>query len=74
MWCSVNALVALDGEAPAGRAGIAGSAQQLVDVMGAYAEAGFDEFNLPDGNLGATLAERSDRVARLKAEVVDQLG
>jgi probable F420-dependent oxidoreductase len=74
MWCSVNALVALDGEAPAGRAGIAGSAQQLVDVMGAYAEAGFDEFNVPDGNLGATLAERSDRVARLKAEVFDQVG
>ena len=42
--------------------------------MGAYAEAGFDEFNLPDGNLGATLAERSDRVARFKEEVVDRLG
>lgn len=74
MWCSMNALVDLDGEAPSsGRAVISGSAQQLVDTMGAYAEAGFDEFNLPDGNLGETLAERSDKVARFKAEVVDRL-
>jgi hypothetical protein len=28
---------------------------------------------VPDWNLGATLAERSENVARLKADVVDQL-
>ncbi|MDH2412882.1 LLM class flavin-dependent oxidoreductase [Nocardioides sp. CER19] len=75
VWCSVNAMVDLDGETPApGRPHIAGSAEQLVDLMGAYAEAGFDEFNLPDGNLGAALTERSDRVARFKSEVIDRLG
>jgi probable F420-dependent oxidoreductase len=73
--CSVNAMVDLDGETPApGRPHVSGSPEQLVDLMGAYAEAGFDEFNLPTGNLGATLAERSDRVARFKTEVVDRLG
>ncbi|MEX0426181.1 LLM class flavin-dependent oxidoreductase [Nocardioides sp. DS6] len=74
MHSSVNALIDLDGETPAtGRAILTGSAEQLVDRMGAYAEAGFDEFILPDGNLGDTAAERSDRVARIKAEVIDRL-
>lgn len=73
VWCSINALVDLDGGSPAsGRPVLSGSPEQIVDMMGAYAEAGFDEFNLPDGNLGATLAERSDKVARFKAEVVDR--
>jgi probable F420-dependent oxidoreductase len=73
MWCSVNAMVALDAEPPAGRPAIGGSAQQLVDTMGAYAEAGIDEFILPDGNLGHSSAERSDAIARFKTEVADQL-
>jgi alkanesulfonate monooxygenase SsuD/methylene tetrahydromethanopterin reductase-like flavin-dependent oxidoreductase (luciferase family) len=73
--CSVNVMVELDGAAPApGRPVIAGSAAQLVDLVGAYAEAGFDELNLPDGNLGETLAERTDRVGRFRTEVIEQLG
>src|SRR5216684_535545 len=48
---SVNALVDLDGSAsPPGRAALFGSAQQLVDQFGQYAELGFDEFILPDWN------------------------
>jgi probable F420-dependent oxidoreductase len=74
MWTSVNALVALDGHAPGGYAAISGSAAELVDQFGRYAEAGFDEFILPNWNFGATVTERTDNAARLKAEVLDQLG
>ena len=48
-------------------------AQQLVDQLGQYADLGFDEFVLPDWNLGADISERSDNLARIKAEVLDQL-
>jgi alkanesulfonate monooxygenase SsuD/methylene tetrahydromethanopterin reductase-like flavin-dependent oxidoreductase (luciferase family) len=51
----------------------AGSAQQIVDQLGRIAEAGYDEFIMPDWNLGETLAERSDNIARIKAEIIDQL-
>jgi probable F420-dependent oxidoreductase len=71
---STNALIELDGSKRAGRATLAGTAQQVVDQLGRIAEAGYDEFIVPDWNLGETLAERSDNVARIKAEVVDQLG
>jgi probable F420-dependent oxidoreductase len=71
---SVNALVDLDGSAPPpGRAALFGSAQQLVDQFGQYAELGFDEFILPDWNLGTDQSERADKLARIKAEVVDQV-
>ena len=71
---SVNALVDLDGSAsPPGRAALFGSAQQLVDQFGQYAELGFDEFILPDWNLGADQSERADKLARIKTEVVDQV-
>ena len=70
---STNALMALDGSKPPGRASLAGSAQQIVDQLGRIAEAGYDEFIVPDWNLGETLAERSDNIARIKAEVIDQL-
>ena len=74
MWTSVNALIELGGSTPSpGRPAIAGTAQQLVDQLGQYAELGFDEFVLPDWNLGADSAERSDNLARIKAEVLDQL-
>jgi probable F420-dependent oxidoreductase len=69
---SVNALIDLDGSTPSGRT-LAGSAQQLIDQLGQYAGLGFDEFILPDANLGATVAERADQLARIKAEVFDQL-
>ncbi|HEY0936936.1 MAG TPA: LLM class flavin-dependent oxidoreductase [Trebonia sp.] len=73
-WTSANALLDLGSSVtPPGRAALAGSAQQLTDQLGQYAELGFDEFILPDWNLGQDRAERADRVARLKAEVLDQL-
>ena len=74
MWTSVNAIVGL-GETtpPPGRAVIFGSAQQLIDEFGQYAEIGFDEFNLPDWNLGTDNSERADILARIKTEVLDRL-
>lgn len=74
MRTSVNALVDLDGRNPSpGRAVIAGTARQVVDQLGRYADLGFDEFVLPDWNLGGSYAECSDNLARIKAEVLDQL-
>lgn len=74
MWTSVNALVDLNGSAPApGPATIFGSAQQLVDQLGQYVELGFDEFILPDWNLGTDKSERADNLARIKTEVLDHL-
>ena len=71
---SANALVNLDGSAPPpGRAALFGSAQQLVDQFGQYAALGFDEFILPDWNLGKDKSERADKLARIKGEVFDQL-
>jgi probable F420-dependent oxidoreductase len=74
MWTSVNALVDLGGTAPPpGRAALFGPAQHLVDQFGQYAELGFDEFILPDWNLGTGKSERADNIARIKTEVVDLL-
>jgi probable F420-dependent oxidoreductase len=74
VWTSANALIDLDGSAPPpGRASLFGSAQQLVDQFGQYAELGFDEFILPDWNLGTDKPERDDKLAKIKAEVFDQL-
>jgi len=71
---SVNALVNLGGSAPPpGRAALCGSAQQLIDQFGHYSELGFDEFILPDWNLGADQSERADKLARIKTEVFDQV-
>jgi alkanesulfonate monooxygenase SsuD/methylene tetrahydromethanopterin reductase-like flavin-dependent oxidoreductase (luciferase family) len=74
MWTSINALVELDGsEPPPGSRTIFGSARQLIDRLGEYAELGFDEFILPDWNLGTDKSERADNVARIKTEVLDRL-
>jgi probable F420-dependent oxidoreductase len=74
MWTSVNALVDLDGSTPPpGRAALLGSAQQLIDQFGRYAELGFDEFVLPDWNLGTDKSERADKLSRMKTEVMDHL-
>jgi probable F420-dependent oxidoreductase len=74
MWTSVNALVELGKNSPTpGYPAIAGSPQQLLDQLGHYADLGFDEFILPDWNLGPSLGERADKLARLKSEVFDQL-
>ena len=71
---SVNALVDLGASTPPpGRAALFGSAQQLVDQFGQYAESGFDEFILPDWNLGRDRSERADKLARIKTEVFDQV-
>ena len=76
MWTSVNALIDLgDSRPPSGLAGrtLAGSPAQLIDQLGQFTALGFDEFILPDWNLGNDPAERADHVARIKSEVFDQL-
>jgi len=75
MRTSVNALIDLDGGPPVpGRAVLAGSAGQVADQLGQYAELGFDEFILPDWNLGTGAAECADNLARIKSEVIDRVG
>jgi alkanesulfonate monooxygenase SsuD/methylene tetrahydromethanopterin reductase-like flavin-dependent oxidoreductase (luciferase family) len=74
MHTSVNAFIDFgNGSAPAGRPVVAGSPEQLIDQFGQYSEAGYDEFNLPDWNLGDGTSERADTLARIKAEVIDKL-
>jgi probable F420-dependent oxidoreductase len=74
MRTSVNAMVALGAtQAPPGRAAVWGSAQQLIDEFGKYAELGFDEFIVPDWTFGESKSEVADAMARLKTEVIDQL-
>jgi len=74
MRTSVNALVDLGGRNPSsGRAVVSGTAQQVADQLGRYADLGFDEFILPDWNLGDSYAQLSDNLARIKTEVFDQL-
>ena len=74
MRTSANAIVDLGGTTPPpGRAALFGSAEQLIDQFGRYAELGFDEFVLPDWNLGTDKAERADKIARIKTEVMDHL-
>ena len=71
MRTSVNAFIDLGGGAPPpGRAVLAGSAGQVADQLGRYAELGFDEFILPDWNLGGG-SELADNLARIKGEVMD---
>ena len=81
-WTSVQALVYLtddDAAAERIRAGemgirsIAGSAAQLVDELGRFATNGFDEFIVPDWNLGDSPDARRDSLARLHADVLTQL-
>jgi alkanesulfonate monooxygenase SsuD/methylene tetrahydromethanopterin reductase-like flavin-dependent oxidoreductase (luciferase family) len=52
---------------------LAGSVDQIVDAMGRYAELGFDEFIVPDANLGRDRAQRRERLERIDADVVRQL-
>ena len=82
MWTSVQALVMLsdDSEAvagalasPFGERMIAGSAAQLVDEMGRYTELGFDEFIVPDFNLGRTPQARRESLERIQSDVIGQL-
>jgi alkanesulfonate monooxygenase SsuD/methylene tetrahydromethanopterin reductase-like flavin-dependent oxidoreductase (luciferase family) len=82
MWTSVQALVMLSDDAeavqgalssPFGPRMIGGSAGELVDTMGAYAEMGFDEFIVPDFNLGPTPEARRESLERIHTEIVAQV-
>ena len=74
IWTSVNALIEFDARTPPpGRAVLFGSAERLVDQIGQYADLGYDEFILPDWNLGTTKTEIADALARIKTKVLDQL-
>jgi probable F420-dependent oxidoreductase len=74
MWTSVNALMELGvNTPPSGRPALSGSAQRIVDQIGQYAELGYDEFILPDWNLGTDKTQIADNLARIKTEVLDQL-
>ena len=52
---------------------VTGSAQRLIDTLGAYAEAGFDDFIVPDWVLGRDAAERRDGLDRLWNEVLSHV-
>ncbi|MDO8389980.1 MAG: LLM class flavin-dependent oxidoreductase [Actinomycetota bacterium] len=58
--------------AASGRA-LIGSADELVQLLGAYADLGVHEFAIPDFTLGATAAERADALAALHDQVFSQL-
>lgn len=80
-WTSVQALVFLtetDEHAERILAGewgaraIAGTAPRLVEELSAYAEHGFDEFIVPDWNLGRTADDRRGSLERLYTEVLSR--
>jgi alkanesulfonate monooxygenase SsuD/methylene tetrahydromethanopterin reductase-like flavin-dependent oxidoreductase (luciferase family) len=82
MWTSVQAMIFLVDDSSAiervlasdlGARAIAGSADHLVDQLGHYGELGFDEFNIPDWNLGATPEQRREGLERIRSEVLDRL-
>jgi alkanesulfonate monooxygenase SsuD/methylene tetrahydromethanopterin reductase-like flavin-dependent oxidoreductase (luciferase family) len=51
---------------------IVGSPAEVLDVMGQYADAGLDEFALPDFNLGNEPAQRKERIERFYEEVAKE--
>ena len=80
-WRSAQALVFMTDDqqaidevkaGPMGDRSIAGSVDQIVEQLGAYAEAGFDEFIVPDFTLGSSAAERFDSLRRFRAVVADR--
>ncbi len=80
LYRSTQALVLLgpDGAATAEklraiRPAIGGTAEQLVDTIGRWAEAGLDELIIPDFTLGG-LAQTTDTLDQLKADVVPAFG
>lgn len=71
---SVNALIDLTGdESIAGFRVLRGSEEQVRDQLGGYVDLGFDEFILPDWNLGDTAAERADRLAHIRTEILERV-
>jgi alkanesulfonate monooxygenase SsuD/methylene tetrahydromethanopterin reductase-like flavin-dependent oxidoreductase (luciferase family) len=82
LWKSTQALVFMTDNAEfaanvksgdMGERSIIGSNAQLVDIIGEYAQLGFDELIIPDFTLGATAQERADRYASLRTDVLSQL-
>jgi alkanesulfonate monooxygenase SsuD/methylene tetrahydromethanopterin reductase-like flavin-dependent oxidoreductase (luciferase family) len=72
---SCQALVTFDELALEGRAAsrmLTGPVEALREAMGAYAEAGVDEFIVPDFNLGSGAA-RQEVVDRFRAEVASSV-
>lgn len=59
--------------APADRS-LIGSVPQIIDILGAYRELGFDEVIIPDFTLGGTLDERRAAYQRIRDEVVPAVG
>ena len=60
----------LDG--PMGSRSIAGTADSLIEQLAAYEAAGFDEFIVPDFNLGDSREQRTDKLQQLHDEVVSR--
>jgi len=56
-----------------GTRSIAGSVDRIVEQMGQYAALGFDEFIVPDFNLGDTPEARREGLDRINEQVVSQL-
>ncbi|MEO7398481.1 MAG: LLM class flavin-dependent oxidoreductase [Ilumatobacteraceae bacterium] len=63
---------ALRTKVPAGRS-LVGTTQQLVDLIGAYAQGGVDEFALPDFTLGSGASQRRETVEQFWDEVAKPL-
>ena len=59
-------------EGPMGSRSIAGTADSLLEQLAAYEAAGFDEFIVPDFNMGDSASERTERLQRLHDEVVSR--
>ena len=82
MHTSVQALIVISespevieraGVGAYGERTLAGSVAQIVDAIGRYAELGFDEFIVPDFNLGREPELRRERLERINTEVVQAL-
>jgi probable F420-dependent oxidoreductase len=82
MWKSAQALVFRTDDAEfaanvrrgdMGERSIVGSTDELVDLLGRYAELGFDEFIVPDFTLGATPEDRFANYRALQSDVIAQL-
>jgi probable F420-dependent oxidoreductase len=82
VWTSVQALVVLSDDpaaidkaksGPMAPRTICGGAAELVDTLGEYEALGFDEYILPDWNLGRTLEPRLEALEQLQTEVFAEL-
>lgn len=69
---SDSATAKLRERVPADRS-IVGGANELVEILGQYAESGLDEFAIPDFTLGATPEQRWDTLQRIHSDVIAPL-